>query len=121
MIRQRLHRPTGARIVHEQDGGEGRVRAFHRGKQVGELVYHVNESYFPEKTLYPDQLDVDQSHRGRGLATAMHGAALKDRPGLSMTHTVDGMSPDARRVLGRLQTEQPGRHKVFDESKRSYL
>jgi len=124
-MRQRRDPVSNLRVKTEHEVGddgriEGRVQAFHRGRAVGDLTYHVNESYFPERTLYPDSLTVDEDHRGKGVATALHGAALKEHPDLPMTHTVDGMSHDAQRMLPRLQAAHPGRHHVFDEATRMY-
>ena len=124
---ERIHEALGDqfKIVPEPDheGWEdaGRIVAYKGDEVAGELEYHVSESYFPERTLHPDHLEVAEPYRGRGIATELHNTVLDMHPELPMTHSTEGMSDDARRALSRWQSARPGRHKIFDDTRKTYL
>lgn len=110
---------AGYRIEHEENGSHptsGVARAYQGGQHVGSLTYHVNESYFDRKAIYPDNTHVEPSHRRQGVARALY-ADVTARHGLPVIHDPEAMTPDAKEMTRKLQTQQPGKHLWWDADK----
>lgn len=103
------------------DDDEGLVRAMAGGELIGRLLFHVNHCYFPERTLYPDELSVRDGYRRRGIATELNARALATNPDLPMTYSTEAVSADALMALPAFARAHPGRLKLWDDSRGIYV